>query len=72
MSTPEYYAVKIVGPGHVIVSRRPEDVQAAWLEELRPAIEAAAHAYALARWDWAWPRRHRSRVVTRRKQRRTW
>lgn len=66
------YAITHVCPGHVIMSRRPEDVQAAMQEELRPLIEAAAQAYAADRWWWAMARRNRSRVVTRRKQRNRW
>lgn len=70
--TEQGYAIKVLGPGHVVLSRKPEDIQEAWLEALRPAIEAVAAGYASERFWWALVNRSRSRAVTRRKQRNHW
>jgi hypothetical protein len=66
------YAIKTPAPGHVVMSRKPEDVQAAMLEALRPAIEALKADYAAQRILWALTHRTRSRIVTRNKQQRSW
>jgi hypothetical protein len=68
----EHCAITTYGPGHVVLSRRPEDVQAALQEVWRPMLEQLVEAQRINRWWWALARRHRSRIVTRRKQRRTW